>query len=144
MIQRVYINVHPDYDYSTAIIGRASFVRGLPTLYKTTGWLSYTHGREMMINRKDGTELDKFIHYCQFQGLDVYTRNKRGEEWTLAEKKKVRQDVPCDECKHCESEILPTIDGDETMYRCRHLLDGSWVYPEGGNGCGFGERRETA
>lgn len=141
MIQRVYINVHPDYDYSTAIIGRASFVSGLPTLYKTTGWLSHTRDRELMVHRKDGTELEKFIHYCQFQGIDVYTRNKRGEEWKLEERRNKKQDVLCSECKYCEADIMPTVDGDSTLYRCSHLLDGAWVEPE--NGCGFGERRST-
>lgn len=77
----VYINRHPDFNYSTAIIGDG-FYPELGEYVKSKDWLFWERQRQVRIVRESGfSRLDEFVSHMKSIGADVFMRDERKDEW---------------------------------------------------------------
>ena len=85
IIGTIKINIHPNFDYSVAVVTNG-FSSELGEYVKNTDWLmwEYPRKRQIRIDRIDGTELQQFIDFVKSIGFDVYTRDERDDEWAAA------------------------------------------------------------
>ena len=84
----VYINLHPDYDYSTAIMQGYMDIRDY---VRSVDWLGWENPHQLMIsgNIKDKEKAKEqhiqrakvFAQRMKNCGFTVLVRNNRGEEW---------------------------------------------------------------
>lgn len=144
---RMYINTHPEGDRAVAILNRG-FIDGLGNYCKKMDWLffdGFSKPKQITINRVNGDELEQFIHFCQQRGADVYTRPRRGDEWTLADEVHIDPVGYCKDCRFCETERLPFIndngiEDEMVMTKCTADFGFYWVDPD--DGCEFWEKKE--
>lgn len=75
-----YINLHPKYDYAMAVLLRC-YIDGLMDHIKSCDYLSYEPKGKVMILKRDGAAVDKFIDYLKENGCRVCIRDNRGDAW---------------------------------------------------------------
>jgi hypothetical protein len=119
----VYINLHPDYDYSTAIIQGYMDIRDY---VRNVDWLIWEKPHQLVIS---GSIKDKekakeqhiqrakvFAQRMKSCGFTVLVRNSRGEEW----QEFIFDEISEDEMIEAELEFF---DEPQTIYRARENIE---------------------
>ncbi len=86
---KVYINIHPEYNYSTAIV-QCGFIDDLMSFIRQNDGFCYdkiSRPPQIIIPRETGMELEAFkdFLFCH-KGMFVYSRDKRSEDWVADER----------------------------------------------------------
>lgn len=83
---RIYINLHTNYDYATAVIQNYVDLRQYVRERDYMIWAREQGIPQIMIFRQDKGEqhITDFINDMKALQCEVYTRNTRGEEWNRA------------------------------------------------------------
>lgn len=87
----IYVNLHKDYDYSTAIIGEG-YILELKDYVKYVDWIDWAYPNRRQLNIYGGFNEDKiekhiertrvFLQRMVSVGAEVFIRNERKDSWT--------------------------------------------------------------
>lgn len=90
---KVYVNLHPKYDYSNVTINEG-YIAELKEYVKNVEWLEWDYvsvkGKPFIrVSGENHIERTKvLLQRLMKKGVTVYVRNERGEEWSVYEPQK--------------------------------------------------------